>query len=947
MFPLVLRKLLANRWLTLCLLAGFVIGAALVSGIPMYTSGILQRMLTRDLERFQEANGAFTGRYSVSASYYYFAEAMTNIGGFPGMDRLIRARLAREVGLPILAETRRLTVDFLQAVPASPRELEPAIRYVKIDGLSDAADHVKVLHGRLFSPRTDDGTLEVMVTEEAFKELDLLLDEVYLVTDLRELLPEPLRVRVVGIFGMADRGDPWWFESLANYDTSLLADYDLVRTRWADTGSVLLTGSWWSYAFDYHAITVGGLRTLVSTLDRQTAELEEGRLGYDLPMLDTLRAYFTRERVLTTTLWFLQIPVLLMLGFFIAMTSALVVRHEANEIAILKSRGARSRQIFLAYLLEALLLSVAALAAGPPVGYLLCRVVGAADGFLVFVRRAALPLRLEARAWLAAAGTALLLTVTMLAPAWRASRTTIVLHKQRLSRAGRAPLWRRAFIDVILLALSGYGWYGYRTQQKVLAVTGARAGDLPLDPLLFTISICFIIGAGLLFLRLYPLVVELVFRAGRRFWPPGLYATFLGVSRGGGGEQFLMLFLVITLAIGVFDAKAARTINRSVEEKIRYATGADVTVREEWPTNRPADMPTGPGAPGGGDEASLAPIEYREPDFARFTRLEGVALATKVFRRQTAVVNLARGSYALTYVMGIVPHEFGVVAWFRPGLLPAHWHEYLNLLAANPMAMLVSEGFARKHGTKTGDMIEITWEGQKYLGGIVYGIVPYWPTWNPHAVDGTGEARELVVANLSYLHAGLALEPYEVWMKLAPGASASDVYRALADAGVPLLAAESADAKLVTARNDPLLQGTNGALTLGFTVTLLVAAIGFLIHWIIAMQSRTLQFGVFRAMGLSRTRVVGMIAWEQLLVSGAAVACGVAVGGAAGDLFVPLLQLSASAAEQVPPFHVTSDPADYVRLFAVAGAFLAVGLAVLTAIAFRIRIAQAIKLGEE
>ena len=204
-----------------------------------------------------------------------------------------------------------------------------------------------------------------------------------------------------------------------------------------------------------------------------------------------------------------------------------------------------------------------------------------------------------------------------------------------------------------------------------------------------------------------------------------------------------------------------------------------------------------------------------------------------------------------------------------------------------------------------------------------------------------------MVANLSYLHAGLALEPYEVWMKLAPGATASVVYRALADAEVPLLAAESADAKLVAARNDPLLQGTNGALTLGFTVTLLVAAIGFLIHWIIAMQSRTLQFGVFRAMGLSRARVVGMIAWEQLLVSGAAVACGAAVGGAAGDLFVPLLQLTASAAEQVPPFHVTSDPADYARLFAVAGVFLAAGLAVLTGIAFRIRIAQAIKLGEE
>ena len=159
------------------------------------------------------------------------------------------------------------------------REAEPATRYVKIDGLSDAADHVAMLHGRMFSPRTDDGTLEVIVTEEAFKELDLLLDEVYVVSDLRDLLGEPLRVKVVGIFGMADPGDPWWFESLANYDISLLADFDLVRERWADTGSVLLTGSWWSYAFDYHAIGVGGLRTLVATLERQIAELEKDRLS--------------------------------------------------------------------------------------------------------------------------------------------------------------------------------------------------------------------------------------------------------------------------------------------------------------------------------------------------------------------------------------------------------------------------------------------------------------------------------------------------------------------------------------------------------------------------------------------------------------------------------------------------------------------------------------------
>lgn len=948
MFRLVLRKLAANRWLTLCLLAGFVIGAALISGIPTYTSGILQRMLTRDLERYQERSGIFPGRYSVHAAFYYFDDQERERYRFDLYEREVRGRLVREVGLPVLAETRMLSVDYLQIAPLVPRREDQPVQIVKLDGISDAARKLRIVQGRMYSPEPVDGAIEVVVTEEAFRKLDLMLGDVFVAGDLRELLEEPLRLTVVGVVGVGDPGDLWWFRAPGYFDGSLLADYDLMHRRWASTSSPLLTESWWSFAFDYHAIRVSNLRSLVATLERQVKLIRDSRLEYDLPMLDTLKAYFDRERLLTTTLWFLQIPVLLMLAFFIAMTSRLIVRHEANEIAILKSRGARSRQVFLAYLLEALLLSAAAVAAGPPVGYLLCRIIGAANGFLEFVQRAALPLRLEGRAYLAAAGCALLLTVTMLAPALSASRTTIVLHKQRRSRGERPPLWRRAFLDLVLLALAGYGWYGYRTQQKVLAVTGARASDLPLDPLLFLISTLFIVGAGLLFLRLYPLLIELVYRAGRRLWTPGLYATFLGVSRGGGGEQYLMLFLVITLATGVLDAKTARTINRSVEERIRYAVGADVTALEEWPTNQPAAGPAGPmPAPAGAPESSSrTPVEYREPDFRRFTELASVQLATKVFRQTAATAIVAGGPSVTAQVMGIVPHEFGTVAWFRLGLLPAHWHQYLNLLAASPKAMLVSEGFARRFGTKPGDPIEITWKDQSYLDGIVYGIVPYWPSWNPNA--GTaGRSPELVVANLSYLHAGLAIEPYEVWMKLAPGATVSDVYREIADSGIPLLRAESATEKLVAAKNDPLLQGTNGALTLGFTLTLLVSAIGFLIYWIIAMQSRTLQFGVYRAMGLSRMRVLGMIFWEQLLVSGSAVACGAGVGSLASEAFVPLLQLTASAAEQVPPFHVTTEPADLVRLFTVVGVLLLVGLAVLAAIAFRIRIAQAIKLGEE
>lgn len=946
MFRLVVRKLVANRWLTLCLLAGFAVAVALAAGVPVYTDGILQRMLTRDLEIFQERNDYFPGRYSVSTSFVgFFTE---NVGPlFPQVDPEMRLRLPREVGLPVLASTTLLTLDFLQALPAVQREDEPEMRYVVLEALSGAEGRLRILHGRMFSPATPDGTIEVVVTEEAFRKLDLLLDEVYIVTDLRELLDEPLRVKVVGIFGMADPGDPWWFHSLANYGISLIADYGLVRSRFGDSSSPLLTGATWSWAFDYHAIRLPDLRRLVAALERQLVELDANRMSWDLPMREILQEYFHRERTLTALLWFLQVPVFVLLAFYVLMTSRLLVRHDADEIAILKSRGARTGQVFAAYLLEGALLATAALAIGPPLGLLVCRIVGAASGFLEFVQRSALPAVLSRRAWLAGAACAALAVLTMLGPALRASRTTIVIAKQRRSRAEDVPLWRRAFLDIVLLALAAYGYYGYRTQQRVLAITRVEALALPIDPLLFLVSTCFIIGAGLLCLRLYPLLLRLVFRLGRAVWPPGLYATFVGVSRGGGREQFLMMFLVLTLAIGVLDATTARTINRNVEDRIRYAAGADVTLLEDWPSNKPPPsvVVAVPGAPA----APAAPegrLIYREPDFGKFTRLEGVELATKVFVRRNGFADNGRGTYADIVVMGVVPDEFARVAWFSPGLLPHHWHQYLNLLAASPKAMLVSDTLAKRLELAPGESIGLSWEDQDSVDGVIYATVPLWPTWNPYG-EGAGGGPGLVVANLSYLQTALALEPYEVWMKLAAGADVARLYRQLEELEVPLRRIDNAGQALIDAKNDPMLQGTNGTLTLGFVVTMLVSAIGFLITWIIVTQERRMQYGVFRAMGLSRRRVLGMIVWEQLMVSGVAVALGAAIGGIAGGLFVPLLQLTTSAVRQVPPYQVITDPGDYLRVLAVVGVMLAACLAVLGAVVYRLRVAESLKLGEE
>jgi len=85
----------------------------------------------------------------------------------------------------------------------------------------------------------------------------------------------------------------------------------------------------------------------------------------------------------------------MMLGFYLLMVSRLAIEQEQNEIAVMKSRGASSFQVFFGYLIESLILGVIALSVGPPLGLFICGLLGSANGFMEFVQRTALPISLN------------------------------------------------------------------------------------------------------------------------------------------------------------------------------------------------------------------------------------------------------------------------------------------------------------------------------------------------------------------------------------------------------------------------------------------------------------------------------------------------------------------------------------------------------------------------
>ena len=939
----------------LCLLFGFIIVVAMVSAVPMYSDAILQRMLDRDLTAYQNSRAVYAGLYTVQGNYSAFARE----GNSKELAyEMHRAKVEDEL-IPQLEVKIDSCVHIMTAINMQTKPYFPDGSYTErgasssLATIRDLESHVSMIAGRIYAEGLQsDGCYEAIVTQEAYDELSLKLDSVYEVcSNTNE--NDTVLVRLVGVFTIDDGTDPFWYISggISGYSSSFMLSYDTFRHalfRGYDT--IYLGRTEWRYAMDYQSLEIADLDSLVPTLEQHEVEYSRvtGMTNYRVPMLETLQDYAQRAVELKTTLWVILVPILMMLCMYIFMVSQIIVKNEENEISVMRSRGASGTQIFLIYMLESLVLGLIALGVGPFLGLFLCRILGSANGFLEFVGRKALPVKMVTAAYWYSGAAVLLFLVTMLIPAVGASRTTIVERKRKRSRFSDQPFWKKFFLDFITLGISIYGYYNYQNYTGIITATGKSAVNVQIDPLLFLISSLFIIGAALLFLRLYPYLIRLIFFLGRRHWNPATYASFIQVGRSTGREQFLMIFLILSIAVGIFSANTARTLNQNIEYRLSYASGSDVILHPYW-NSFPAENPDGTEIEG--------EVVYIEPNFVNYEKIEGAVGAAKVytsgdFRAQSTNTTSLNRSHVT--VMGIEPVSFSHVTWSRDDLFyPYHINSYLGLLVDAPRAALVSASLRDYLELQPGDTIRIAVGAQQPTELIVYGFVNYWPSINPYARVRSGSEttigpRDFIICNLEFLQNKFTKQPYDVWIKKADNVTDTQIYNYIWDHGE--LQAETVDyldQRIIEAKNDPLLQGFNGMLTLGFMITMFVCVIGFLIYWILSIRTRTLQFGVFRAMGMSVSNVIGMILCEQALISLVSILVGIILGGVTSQLFVPMLEMVYSVSEQVPEFLVVASRADYGKIYLVIGVMLLLGILILSRIIVRTKIDQALKLGED
>lgn len=932
MLRYILRKMISKKWLFIALLIGNILLTGIAASNPLYADAVMQRMLTDDMDAYLTKKNAYPGLVSV-----FFNGSVKKNGLIKENEALAHA-VPADFGVPARMEVRRYFMSPMQNQPLIERD-DAKISSIGLGALEDVAAHARIVAGRMFdSERRADGTVEVIVSQRALVELNLLMGERREFPKLTDADGQPIVIEVVGVYDVSDVEDPYWVRSPSSYKSECLLDFDLFNRLFVrEDLPVALSGCWYEL-LDAEQMSARNAQALYETaLKYQEMGKNRQYLTVTVAFSDILKNHIAQARRVRVTLWVLQAPIYILLAAFVFMVSRQILETEEAEISVLKSRGVSGGQILSMYLLQSCLLALAGTAAGVPLGALITQALGSANAFLEFVSRRALPVRVGRETALYALAAAAVSILAMVLPVRRYAKVSIVAQKQKKARRAR-PFWQKAFLDVIALGTALYGLYSFNGQKAQLAER-ILAGEVP-DPLLFLCSSLFIIGAGLVAIRLIPLFVSAVFRVFRRLWSPALYASFLKVLRQRANQDFIMIFLVMTIALGVFNAQTARTINDSAEENTRYVTGADVVLREKWESN--ADQVA--------ENPSLDLIYY-EPDYGVYQTMEGAASVCKVFTDANVSCSVPGGTLKKTLLMAIDTDAFGRTVWFDASLLPHHINEYLNAMAQNARAVLVSANFRDEYGLKLGDVINYWNTDSESTRGIIYGFVDYWPGYAPftHEKSADGVYREtenhLIVANLSQVQDVMGVRPYSVWVRAKDGAQF--LYDYAETSGTRYAVFEDVDAKIVEMKNDPMIKSLNGVLTVGFIVALALCFIGFLMYWILSIRQRTLQFGIYRAMGMRMREILTMLLNEQLCISVLSIAVGAAVGHLAAKLYMPLIQIAYASSDSYLPLRTSVDVSDTLRLLVIVAVMLIACMAILFTIIRRMKIAQALKLGED
>jgi putative ABC transport system permease protein len=966
-FIVTIKRIFAQRGLALATSLGIIAAVALAMSIPIYSDAVYQNILENEVYTGSATEGAQSTRPPFAFMYRY-------VGAWSGaipLDQLhaedvyLSGPVATDLGLTPKVFVRYLKTDTLKlfsATQGSYTSTAEPLAYVYFSAIGDLEKHINLIEGAMPAPAstTPDSVIDVLMSEERATQLGLHPGELYNVfisvknDQTTTVVNYP--IRVAGIWVPKDPGEPYWFYNASEFNESLLVPEATLTDRVIPYMKNEIYLAVWYWVMDGSKVQSADVPTLLGRIagTRQKATNLLQKIRLDVSPEEVLQRYQTSAQSLTIFLYAFSIPLLLMILTFIGLVVDMAVGQRRNEIAVLRSRGSTAVQVMGMAALESMLLGAIGLVVGTPSAQGLAQVFGKAKSFLDFSASTSLHAQITVSAIRFGLVTAAVALLAQVVPTWTASQHTIITYKQDRARQTRAPWWQRAWLDVLLFIPAAYGTYmlqkgpGAAAGSNLPGAATALSNDPFQNPLLLLVPALGIFALTLLLLRLLPYLMRIVAWVASHTGSVGILLASRYLSRTSSGYSAPLILLVMTLSLSTFTATLAQTLDRHMNDQTFYKVGADVSVAELG-EQQGGNSSFGPSATQGGQDTSgdtaatdtTATERWYFLPVSEHLKVPGVKAAARVMRTQLRLVS-GSGAPTATFI-GVDRIDFAQVAFWRRDFAPTSLGALMNDLGYTTEGVVVSRDLLGSKNIRLGDTIRVSTfqlgETREFDLKVI-GIFDYFPTWYP-------EEGPLIVGNLDYFFESVGGEfPYDVWMKVDPKADPKALIKGVDDLYHRVLNPQISSAILTAEQLRPERQGFFGLLSVGFAALAFLTVLGFLLYALFSFRRRFIELGMLRAIGLSTGQMLEFLASELAFLFLSGLGAGTALGVTVSNLFIPHLQVGNDMAARIPPFLVRIDWSSVFQVYILFGVLFVVALVVLGVLLVRMKIFQAVKLGE-
>lgn len=526
---LVLRRIRHSRMLLASVFLGILFAATLAAAVPVYLVSLERLALNIEIDRL--------GRFqSKLLAFAYYVPVTTQQA--EATERAFVETVDDHIG-EIYAGHRRLVtgIEFYADVPSlsrpPPHLAEGSAARAALRSLSDVGQHIDVIDGRLPRPQDpidpESPVLEAVIGRTAASEFGLQAGDVLRVTP-DPASPRIISVPIVGIVEPADPDADYWLPTPALYFRPEVPDPDdpgdgiydpqippvpllveqgplfaAVHAAFPGTLSITI----WTVDIDKEAMkewTPGDVRGRFREFETQFALRMPGSAETTSGIVRMMAQFGARAFFSRVPLLLLQAVMVAAVLVFLVMMVSYLVRSRQADSALLRSRGVGIAQMARVYALEGLVMTLLAVVAAP----LLAVSAAAAAGRLPFFREMTggdpLPVSFGPMPFATAAGTGLVCLALYALPTVVGARGAVLLHKFKTSKPASASIIHRYYLDIGLLVLGGLIYWELYNRGQVLA--GGLFRDIEVNEVLLLAPIVFLVVAGLLFLRLFPMVMR-------------------------------------------------------------------------------------------------------------------------------------------------------------------------------------------------------------------------------------------------------------------------------------------------------------------------------------------------------------------------------------------------------------------------------------------------------